>query len=193
MTALAAYRKKRDFTKTREPNRAPGRSQKRQIFVVQKHRSSHLHYDFRLAMEGVLKSWAVPKGPSLNPNDKRLAIRVEDHPFGYKNFEGSIPAGQYGAGDVIVWDRGTFRMADGGGEDAALSGLRKGALSLMLRGRKLKGGFSLIRLKRPRQWLLIKKNDKFASVRDIRRNDRSVKSGRRLSDKKPFKRRTTGK
>ncbi len=144
-------------------------------------------------MDGVLKSWAVPKGPSLNPNDKRLAIRVEDHPYEYKNFEGSIPAGEYGAGDVIVWDRGSYRLADGGGEDVALSGLRKGALSLMLHGRKLKGGFSLVRLKRPRQWLLIKKNDAFASARDIRRNDRSVKSGRRLSDEKPLRRRTAGK
>lgn len=193
MTALAAYRRKRNFAETREPKGAHARGRKRLIFVIQKHRASHLHYDLRLAMDGVLKSWAVPKGPSLNPNDKRLAIRVEDHPYEYKNFEDSIPAGEYGAGDVIVWDRGTYRMAGGGGEDAALSGLRKGALSLVLRGRKLKGGFSLVRLKRPRQWLLIKKNDKFASTRDIRRNDRSVKSGRRLSDKKPSRRRTAGK
>jgi bifunctional non-homologous end joining protein LigD len=193
MTALTAYRRKRNFAKTREPKGARARGRKRRIFVVQKHRASHLHYDLRLAMEGVLKSWAVPKGPSLNPNDKRLAIRVEDHPYEYKNFEGSIPSGEYGAGDVIVWDCGTYRMIDRSGEDAALSGLRKGTLSLILHGRKLKGGFSLVRLKRPRQWLLIKKNDRFASARDIRRNDYSVKSGRRLPDKKPLKQRTIGK
>ena len=101
--------------------------------------------------------------------------------------------GEYGAGDVIIWDRGTYRMAEGGGENAALKGLRKGALGLVLRGRKLKGGFSLVRLQRPRQWLLIKKNDKFASTRDVTRNDRSVKSGRRLPDKKLASRRTVGK
>ena len=193
MTALAAYRRKRNFAKTREPKGASARGHKRLTFVVQKHRASHLHYDLRLAMDGVLKSWAVPKGPSLNPGEKRLAVRVEDHPYEYKNFEGRIPAGEYGAGDVIIWDRGSFRMADGGGEKAALSGLRKGALGLILRGRKLKGGFSLVRLKRPRQWLLIKKNDKFASTRDIRRNDRSVKSGRRLPDKKPLRLQSTGR
>ena len=184
MTAdkLAAYRKKRLFTATREPRGARARRRTRPIFVVQKHRASHLHYDFRLEAEGVLKSWAVPKGPSLDPRQKRLAVRVEDHPYEYKNFEGTIPAGNYGAGDVIVWDRGTYRNADGNNEDALLEGLRKGALSIDLRGRKLRGGFSLVRLKRPRQWLLIKKNDGYASTRDITRDDRSVKSGKRLPD-----------
>ena len=179
---LAAYRKKRTFSATREPKGASVRRRKRLIFVVQKHRASHLHYDFRLEAEGVLKSWAVPKGPSLDPRQKRLAVRVEDHPYEYKNFEGAIPKGNYGAGEVIVWDRGTYRSADGAGEDALLKGLRKGALGIVLRGKKLKGGFSLIRLKRPRQWLLIKKNDAYASTRDVTRNDRSVKSGKRLPD-----------
>ena len=130
----------------------------------------------------MLKSWAVPKGPSLDPRQKRLAVRVEDHPYEYKNFEGTIPKGNYGAGEVIVWDRGTYRNADGEGEAGLLNGLRKGAVSIILRGKKLKGGFSLVRLKRPRQWLLIKKNDGYASTRDVTRNDISVKSGKRLPD-----------
>ncbi len=179
---LAAYRKKRRFTTTREPRGAGARSRKRLIFVVQKHRASHLHYDFRLAADGVLKSWAVPKGPSLDPRQKRLAIRVEDHPYEYRNFEGTIPKGNYGAGEVIVWDRGTYRNAAGDGEEGFLKDLRKGALSIVLRGKKLKGGFSLVRLGRPRQWLLIKKNDDYASTRDITRNSTSVKSGKRLPD-----------
>ncbi len=179
---LAAYRKKRRFATTREPRGAGARSRKRLIFVVQKHRASHLHYDFRLEADGVLKSWAVPKGPSLDPRQKRLAIRVEDHPYEYRNFEGTIPKGNYGAGEVIVWDRGTYRNADGNGEESLLKSLRKGALSIVLRGKKLKGGFSLVRLGRPRQWLLIKKNDDYASTRDITRNSTSVKSGKRLPD-----------
>jgi len=179
---LTTYRKKRKFSTTREPRGARMRSRKQLIFVIQKHRASHLHYDFRLEAEGVLKSWAVPKGPSLDPRQKRLAVRVEDHPYEYKNFEGTIPRGNYGAGEVIVWDRGTYRSADGDGEEAVLKGLRKGALGIVLRGNKLKGGFSLVRLKRPRQWLLIKKNDTYVSTRDITRDDRSVKSGKRLTD-----------
>ena len=179
---LAAYSKKRSFATTREPRGAGPQSRKHLSFVVQKYRASHLHYDFRLEAKGVLKSWVVPKGPSLDPRQKRLAIRVEDHPYEYKNFEGVIPKGNYGAGEVIVWDRGTYRNADGDGEASLLKGLRKGALSIVLRGRKLKGGFSLVRLKRPRQWLLIKKDDDSASTRDVTRNDTSVKSGKRLLD-----------
>jgi bifunctional non-homologous end joining protein LigD len=180
---LASYRRKRRFSYTSEPVGGVVRPQrKRLIFVVQKHRASHLHYDFRLEADGVLKSWAIPKGPSLDPHQKRLAIRVEDHPYEYKNFEGTIPKGNYGAGEVIVWDRGTYRSADGDGEDAVLKGLRKGALSIVLRGKKLKGAFSLVRLKQPKQWLLIKKDDAYASSRDVTRNDKSVRTGRRLSD-----------
>lgn len=184
--ALATYRRKRHFAHTPEPagGKARAASKTALRFVVHKHRASHLHYDFRLEADGVLKSWAVPKGPSLDPGQKRLAVRVEDHPLEYRNFEGTIPQGNYGAGDVIVWDRGTYRSTGDGGEDAIRKGLRKGALSLILRGRKLKGGFSLVRLKRPRQWLLIKKEDAGASPRDITRNDRSVKSGRRLPDRR---------
>jgi bifunctional non-homologous end joining protein LigD len=179
---LAGYRRKREFSQTSEPVGGAAKRRKRLIFVVQKHRASHLHYDFRLEADGVLKSWAVPKGPSLDPQQKRLAVRVEDHPYEYRNFEGTIPKGNYGAGEVIVWDRGTYRSADGDGEAAMLKGLRKGALSVVLRGKKLKGGFSLVRLKRPRQWLLIKKDDAYASPRDVTRDDKSVRSGRRLRD-----------
>ena len=180
---LASYRRKRRFTTTREPKGGRARRRSKLIFVVQKHCASHLHYDFRLEAEGVLKSWAVPKGPSLDPHQKRLAVRVEDHPYEYKNFEGSIPKGNYGAGEVIVWDRGTYRSAEGDGEDAILKGLRKGALAIVLRGKKLKGGFSLVRFKGARQWLLVKKDDAFADTRDVTRNDKSVKSGKRLADK----------
>jgi len=179
---LAIYRRKRLFALTREPKGRPVKRSKRLVFVVQKHRASHLHYDFRLEADGVLKSWAVPKGPSLDPHERRLAVRVEDHPYQYKNFEGTIPKGNYGAGEVIVWDRGTYRSAESAGEDAIVKGLRKGALAIVLHGKKLKGGFSLVRLKRPRQWLLIKKSDRFASTRDITRSDRSVKSGQRLTE-----------
>jgi len=184
MTAnkLGAYRRKRAFAVTNEPRGVRVKRRKHLIFVIQKHRASHLHYDFRLEIEGVLKSWAVPKGPSLDPRQKRLAVRVEDHPYEYRNFEGTIPHGNYGAGEVIVWDRGSYGSADGGGEEAVLKGLRRGALAIVLRGKKLKGGFSLVRLKRPRQWLLIKKDDAHASTRDVTHDDRSVKSRKRLPD-----------
>ena len=193
LNPLRIYQSKRDFSSTREPRGKPRRSRRSHVFVVQKHRASHLHYDFRLEIDGVLKSWAIPKGPSLDPADRRLAVRVEDHPFEYRNFEGEIPRGQYGAGEVIVWDRGTYRLAGNGSEAALAKDLRKGALSLMLRGRKLRGGFSLVRLKRPRQWLLIKKRDRFSTSRDVTRKDRSVKSGRRLADRKAVRGKARGR
>ncbi len=166
--ALASYRKKRDFKKTPEPKAALKRSSGALAFVVQRHKASRLHYDFRLEMEGVLKSWAVPKGPSLDPADKRLAMMVEDHPYDYKDFKGIIPSG-YGAGIVEIWDKGTYTTIDGedgaGAEKKLLAGLKKGDLKIKLRGKKLKGEFALVKLKgKPEEnsWLLIKHRDKYS-------------------------------
>lgn len=191
-SSLNRYRSKRDFQRSPEPKpnsrTKPRHSRKRHknlAFVVQKHRASHLHYDLRLELDGSLKSWAVPKGPSLDPKQKRLAMRVEDHPLSYRNFEGSIPKGNYGAGEVIVWDRGTYRCAEASGEDAVRRQMRKGVLKIVLRGNKLKGGFALVRLGKPRRWLLIKSNDGYATLRDVTRDDRSVKTHRRLPDAAP--------
>lgn len=185
-SSLGSYRRKRNFRRTPEPQPARrGKPGRHLAFVVQKHRASHLHYDLRLELDGVLKSWAIPKGPSLDPKQKRLAIRVEDHPWAYRNFEGRIPQGSYGAGDVIVWDRGTYRCAEARGEEAVRRQLRKGSLKFVLHGHKLRGGFALVRLGTPRRWLLIKSNDVHATLRDITRDDRSVKTQRRLPDSAP--------
>jgi bifunctional non-homologous end joining protein LigD len=182
--SLRRYSSKRDFTRTPEP---PGRKRPRGRslrFVVQKHRASHLHYDFRLEADGVLKSWAVPKGPTLNPADRRLAMQVEDHPLDYRDFEGVIPPGNYGAGQVIVWDRGTYKLAEGTDPAAQIKG---GKIKFVLRGRKLNGMFTLVRM-RPRDgsanaWLLIKDKDADADPRwNPERHGESVKSGRTLDD-----------
>lgn len=177
---LEEYKEKRKFERTPEPS---GKVEKtdRNRFVVQKHAASHLHYDFRLEIGGVLKSWAIPKGPSLNPADKRLAVQVEDHPVEYKDFEGTIPEGEYGAGQVIVWDEGAF-VTDGDPGKA----LEKGHLDFALKGHKLNGSFALLRtgFKRdPRMWLLKKKKDEAADYeRSILENERSVKSGLTLEE-----------
>lgn len=179
--SLVKYNEKRDFEQTDEPKGKIGKSENELIFVVQKHAASHLHYDFRLEMGGVLKSWAVPKGPSLDPKIKRLAMMVEDHPYNYKDFEGTIPGGNYGAGHVIVWDNGTYLPAEatkGKPEKQLQEDLQKGRLSFLLKGKKLKGEFSLVKLKGKQEnaWLLIKKNDQFASEKDILDQDKSVLS-----------------
>lgn len=150
---LARYRAKRKFAKTPEPRGRIRPQSKRLIFVVHKHAARHLHYDLRLEMGGVLKSWAVPKEPPMDPAHKRLAVHVEDHPYEYRTFEGRIPAGQYGAGTVKIWDRGTYRPLSGS--------IRGGELVFELRGKKLKGGFALVQMK-GKNWLLIKKRDAFA-------------------------------
>src|SRR5579863_3955800 len=171
--ALEEYKRKRNFEGTPEP---PPKLEKKRgnRFVVQKHEATRLHYDFRLEMEGVLKSWAVPKGPSLDPADKRLAMQVEDHPVSYFDFEGNIPEGNYGAGSVMVWDMGTWQPlspvpVDGkyvpGTEAEAAAMLAKGDLKFRLNGKRLKGDFALIKMKGRRpgskgnEWLMIKKHD----------------------------------
>lgn len=180
------YQKKRNFDSTSEPKAEsvstgesnlgeaiPIKSKDMLKFVVHKHFASHLHFDLRLELDGVLKSWAVPKGPSINPKDKKLAVMVEDHPLEYKDFEGIIPEGNYGAGKVYIWDYGTYHALDT--DDMQQSsrilreGLEKGHMTFILSGEKLRGEFALIRLKKasPKDWLLIKKNDEFAAEIDI--------------------------
>jgi len=182
---LDEYRRKRRFGVTPEPAGGKGRRRARQLaYVVQKHRASRLHYDFRLEWKGVLLSWAVPKGPSLDPRVKRLAVRVEDHPLEYASFEGVIPAGEYGAGTVMVWDRGTWtpEVSD---VDAALA---KGELKFTLQGQKLEGSWVLVRTRAaPRGvregWLLIKHRDAAASTEDVTTTEpRSAVSGRLLAE-----------
>jgi bifunctional non-homologous end joining protein LigD len=156
---------------------------------VQKHAASHLHYDFRLELDGVLKSWAVPKGPSLNPKDKRLAMMVEDHPIDYMTFEGEIPEGQYGAGKVIVWDIGVYASLDSADPEASRrklkAGLYKGELKFVLMGHKLKGAFVLVKIKnkkddRDNTWLLIKERDQYAKATDVTKKNVSVLSRKKL-------------
>ena len=166
---LKEYNQKRDFKKTSEPEGKEEKASEKLVFVIQRHAATRLHYDFRLEMEGVLKSWAVPKGPSLNPKDKRLAMMVEDHPFTYRTFEGSIPEESYGGGEVEIWDEGKYEALEKTGnkrdEEILLDGLKKGSLKLILHGEKLKGEFALVRLKSAdseNAWLLIKHKDEFA-------------------------------
>jgi bifunctional non-homologous end joining protein LigD len=164
---LTEYKRKRDFTKTAEPE---GKTTRRHStrglkFVIQKHAASRLHFDFRLELDGVMKSWAVPKGPSYDPSVRRLAMEVEDHPIEYNTFEGTIPKGEYGGGTVMLWDRGTYEAEDGGGPEALREGYERGDLKIVLRGKRLKGGWVLVRMRREggrAQWLLIKHRDEYA-------------------------------
>ncbi len=181
--ALDQYNRKRRFESTPEP---PGKVERgsQSRFVVQKHHASHLHYDFRLEMDGVLKSWAVPKGPPLDPVNKRLAMQVEDHPVSYFDFEGTIPEGNYGAGTVMVWDTGTWEPL---GDAAAM--LKKGDLKFKLHGEKLNGEFVLAKMRSSRmgskgtEWLLIKKKDEFAKHDDnLEKLDYSVLTNRSLRE-----------
>jgi bifunctional non-homologous end joining protein LigD len=184
---LKEYRSKRSFEETPEPKAGMRRRGERLVFVVHKHAARSLHYDLRLEMEGVLKSWAVPKGPSLDPTVKRLAVMVEDHPFDYKDFEGIIPEGNYGAGGVIIWDRGFYRhpSAEDRHEDERLllQGLQKGDLKFILEGEKLRGEFALVRTKMgEKSWLLLKKKDEYVNGENILRKDRSVMSHRTIEE-----------
>ena len=168
--ALDEYIKKRNFSKTPEPDAAYEKNKGRLRFVIQRHRATRLHYDLRLEMEGVLKSWAVPKGPSMNPADKRLAINTEDHPIKYLSFHGTIPKGNYGAGEMSIWDEGTYEASGGGDEKDLLKMLKKGDLKITFFGTKIKGTFALVHTRRggekDNQWLLIKKSDDFSTDLD---------------------------
>ena len=170
--ALTSYNKKRNFKETSEPSGKTKKSVSKLIFVVQRHKASRLHYDFRLELDGVLKSWAVPKGPSMNPKDKRLAMMVEDHPYDYKDFEGIIPEGNYGAGIVEIWDSGTYSDLENSPQKEAeknlSKGLKSGDFKFQLFGKKLKGEFVLVKLKgkEDNSWLLIKHRDDFAVDED---------------------------
>ena len=161
--ALTEYKKKRKFDKTPEPGPETKRTKSGRMFVIQKHRATALHYDFRLEADGVLKSWAVPKGPSLDPKVKRLAMQVEDHPVDYAKFEGVIPEGEYGGGTVMVWDYGTYEPEDTANVSEAL---RKGELKFSLNGKKLKGSWVLVRT-RKRQWLLMKHRDYYTTEEEV--------------------------
>jgi DNA ligase D-like protein (predicted 3'-phosphoesterase) len=180
---LKRYRAKRDFRKTREPSgrgKSTRRKKREPIFVIQKHAARSLHYDFRLEVDGVLKSWAVPKGPSTDPREKRLAVEVEDHPLDYGDFEGIIGEGNYGAGAVIVWDTGPYENAS---DEPMTKALKRGHVNVVLHGEKLQGGYVLQRTRKvgaQQQWLLIKRRDEDADARrnPISTQPKSVLSGR---------------
>ena len=161
---LKKYRQMRDFGDTPEPSGGKPKRAKLPIFVIQKHHASHLHYDFRLEMEGVLKSWAVPKGPSYDPTVKRLAMMTEDHPYDYASFEGVIPEGNYGAGNVIVWDTGTYELTE---PDDGVKGIKQGKLAFKMYGKKMFGEWALVKIhgRSPKgnEWLLLKHRDQYAS------------------------------
>lgn len=192
---LREYARKRTFSATPEPGAVVARGDSGPLlFVIQQHAASRLHYDLRLECDGVLKSWAVPKGPSLDRSQKRLAMLTEDHPFGYATFEGVIPAGQYGAGAMIVWDAGVYSPDEDGtwfhdrvrAQDEVRAGLAAGKLSFLLRGSKAKGSFALVRTKEADQWLLLKHKDRFAGERDVLLDERSPLSQRTVAEAKFF-------
>lgn len=181
--SLAQYKKKRKFSQTPEPRAEKKQTKTKALrFVVQRHKASHLHYDFRLEAEGVLKSWAVPKGPSMNPADKRLAMMVEDHPYSYRTFAGTIPAGNYGAGIVEIWDEGFYLPyyedgTEGESNDITVQSIKAGSLKFVIMGKKLKGSFALVKTKAaPNSWLLIKHNDEYAVHKDYNSEDLTPKS-----------------
>lgn len=189
---LKLYRQKRSFDKTSEPKPKIKKTAAKSlpIFCIQKHAASHLHYDFRLEYKGVLLSWAIPKGPSMNPSQKRLAIRVEDHPYDYHDFEGVIPPHNYGAGTVMLWDAGTFTSHDAAIkkeiEKNITQGFVKGVIEIELFGKKLRGKFVLTKLKNAEdddKWLFFKKNDSHANVtEDIVLQDLSVQTHRSMEE-----------
>ena len=185
---LKRYKELRKFGKTTEPEGSEGRTNGPLRFVVHMHAATKLHYDFRIEMEGVFRSWAVPKGPSLDPLERRLAVKVEDHPLEYGSFEGVIPKGNYGAGTVMIWDEGTYtaRASDDreAGEKALLDGFAKGHITFVVKGSKINGEYALIKLAKGEEnaWLLLKKGDTFARRSEVTNEDRSARSGRTLGE-----------
>ena len=182
---LSTYRQKRDFRRTPEPSGGRSGSSEKPQFVIQKHDASSLHYDLRLEMDGVLKSWAVPKGPSTDPREKRLAVPTEDHPIDYADFEGVIPEGEYGAGIVLVWDTGPYRnlRSEKKGDGVSMAeSYADGKIEVWLEGRKIKGGYALIRTGKEERWLLVKMDDDEADARrnPVSTEPTSVLSGRTL-------------
>lgn len=190
--SLEAYLKKRNFEITPEPEGGDTKTSERPMFVIQKHDASNLHYDFRLEVDGVLASWAVPKGPSTDPREKRLAIRTEDHPLEYADFEGVIPEGQYGAGTVIVWDGGPYRnlMSEKVDPQNIAQSLEEGHVEVWLEGEKLRGGYALVRSNigdsDEENWLLVKMADEAADARrnPVSTQPRSVLSGKTIAELK---------
>lgn len=188
--SLEKYRAKRDFRKTGEPKGGRSRKKDKPVFVIQKHDASHLHYDLRLEIDGVLKSWAVPKGLSTDPREKRLAVMTEDHPLEYADFEGVIPEEEYGGGTVLIWDEGTYRnLKAGEGEDkekTMAEALDEGHMTFWLEGEKIQGGYALIHTKSGGKdnWLLVKMDDDGADARrnPVSTEPKSVRSGRTLEE-----------
>jgi bifunctional non-homologous end joining protein LigD len=186
---LTEYRRKRDFSKTAEPagGKARKKAAKKLEFVIQKHAASQLHFDLRLELDGVMKSWAVPKGPAADPAVKRLAMQVEDHPIEYNTFEGTIPKGEYGGGTVMLWDQGSYEPEKGDGEDAVREGLEKGDLKMVFHGKRMKGSWVLVRTRgwgsgQKPSWLLIKHRDEHVEPGDalVERFTTSVVSRRTM-------------
>lgn len=193
MASRKSYRSRRDFRKSPEPARGSSTKIKKDrnpIFVVQEHDASRLHYDFRLEIDGALKSWAVPKGPSTDPKEKRLAVAVEDHPLKYADFEGVIPEDEYGGGTVIVWDAGPYRniKKDDNGKQVSMStAWKQGSIEVWLEGKKLRGGYALIHSKlrgREENWLLVKMNDEQSDARrnPVKTQRKSVLTNRTLKE-----------
>ena len=186
---LKEYQRKRDFSQTPEPGDGAGKSSRRPVFVIQQHDASRMHFDLRLEVDGVLASWSLPKGPSTDPREKRLAVRTEDHPLEYAEFEGRIPDGEYGAGAVIVWDTGPFEnMSREAGRKIPLkTALAGGSVKIRLHGKKIRGGYGLIHAKiggDDRNWLLVKEDDDQADARrnPVSTEPESVLSGKTIKD-----------
>ena len=183
---FSKYKKKRDFSKTSEPDTS-FKGTSKNMFVIQEHQASNHHFDFRLQLDDVLKSWAVPKGPSTDPGEKRLAQPTEDHPVDYADFEGSIPEGEYGAGTVIIWDKGKYKniRAEKDNDGASMKeSYEDGKIEVWLEGEKLKGGYALVKMKGKEQWMLIKMKDDEADARrnPVNTEKKSVKSGKTLKE-----------